>query len=87
MGALCPKQWHVADGRVTHKGHLAVLMNRFEDSRPDSSVASSNISSVTASAVNTDAEGDRDMKVKVKKKAKKLTRAQMNEEKAETLSN
>ena len=79
VGALCPEQWHVADGRVTHKGHLAVSMDRFEDSRPGSSAASSNVSSATASAVNTDAEGDGEMKFKVKKKTKKLTRAQMKE--------
>lgn len=79
VGALCPEQWHVADGRVTHKGQLAVSMDRFEDSRPGSSAASSNVSSATASAVNTDAEGDGDMKFKVKKKTKKLTRAQMKE--------
>lgn len=84
VGALCPEQWHVADGRVTHKGHLAVSMDRFEDSRPSSraassKAASSNVSSATASAVNTDAEGDGDMKFKVKKKTKKLTRAQMKE--------
>ncbi|CAD6593825.1 MAG: hypothetical protein ASARMPRED_007969 [Alectoria sarmentosa] len=79
VGALCPEQWHVADGRVTHKGHVAASMDRFEDSRPGSSAASSNVSSATASAVNTDAEGDGDMKFKVKKKTKKLTRAQMKE--------
>ena len=79
VGALCPEQWHVADGRVTHKGHLAVSMDRFEDSRPSSRAASSNVSSATASAVNTDAEGDGDMKFKLKKKTKKLTRAQMKE--------
>lgn len=79
VGALCPEQWHVADGRVTHKGHLAVSMDRFEDSRPGSSAASSNVSSANASAVNTDAEGDGDMKFKVKKKTKKLTRAQLKE--------
>ena len=82
VGALCPEQWHVADGRVTHKGHLAVSMDRFEDRRPGSSAASSNVSSATASAVNTDAEGDGDMKFKVKKKTKKLTRAQLKEREA-----
>ena len=79
VGALCPEQWHVADGKVTHKGHLAVSMDRFEDSRPRSSAASSNVSSATASAVNTDAEGDGDMKFKLRKKNKKLTRAQLKE--------
>ncbi len=79
VGALCPEQWHVAEGKVTHKGHLAVSMDRFEDSRPRSSAASSNVSSATASAVNTDAEGDGDMKFKLRKKNKKLTRAQLKE--------
>ncbi|KAI9778013.1 MAG: hypothetical protein M1839_008418 [Geoglossum umbratile] len=78
VGALCPEQWHVADGRVTHKGHLAVIADRFEDSRPGSSVASSVVSSATASAVNSGVEDNGDMKFKAKKK-KKLTRNQIKE--------
>ncbi|MCJ1356549.1 MAG: hypothetical protein MMC33_006544 [Icmadophila ericetorum] len=78
VGALCPEQWHVADGRVTHKGHLAVAMDRFEDSRPGSSAASSAVSSATASAVNSGAEDQGDMKFKSKKK-KKMTRQQLKE--------
>ncbi|MCJ1264865.1 hypothetical protein MMC22_004740 [Lobaria immixta] len=78
VGALCPEQWHVADGRVTHKGHLAVSMDRFEDSRPGSSAASSAVSSATASAVNSGAEDGGDMKFRAKKK-KKLTRAQIKD--------
>ncbi|KAF2873294.1 P-loop containing nucleoside triphosphate hydrolase protein [Massariosphaeria phaeospora] len=83
VGALCPEQWHVADGRVTHKGHLAVSYDRFEDSRPGSSVASSNVSSAapsaTATPVMSDAEGGKDdMKFRAKKK-KKATRAQQKE--------
>ncbi|KAF2005233.1 hypothetical protein P154DRAFT_355838 [Amniculicola lignicola CBS 123094] len=82
VGALCPEQWHVADGRVTHKGHLAVSMDRFEDSRPGS-VASSNVSSAAPSTTGTpvmsDAEGSKDdMKFRAKKK-KKMTRAQVKE--------
>ncbi|KAH8730629.1 P-loop containing nucleoside triphosphate hydrolase protein [Phaeosphaeriaceae sp. PMI808] len=81
VGALCPEQWHVADGRVAHKGLLAVNMDRFEDSRPGSSVASSNVSSAAPSTTGTpvmsDAEGS-DMKFKSKKK-KKMTRAQQKE--------
>jgi elongation factor 3 len=80
VGALCPEQWHVADGRVAHKGHLAVNMDRFEDSRPGSSVASSNVSSAAPSTTGTpvmsDAEGD--MKFKSKKK-KKMTRQQVKD--------
>ncbi|KAI1619365.1 mRNA-nucleus export ATPase [Exophiala viscosa] len=82
VGALCPEQWHVADGRVMHKGHLAVDLNRFEDSRPGSSNVSSVVSSASASAaasaVNSGAEDNSDMKFKAKKK-KKMTRAQMKE--------
>jgi len=84
VGALCPEQWYVADGRVTHKGHLAISMDRFDDSsRPGSSVASSNVSSAApsaaASAANSEAEGkDGDMKFRARKK-KKLTRAQLKE--------
>lgn len=78
VGALCPEQWHVADGRVTHKGHLAVDLNRFEDSRPGSSNVSSAVSSATASAVNSGVEDNSDMNFRAKKK-KKLTRAQLKE--------
>lgn len=84
VGALCPEQWHVADGRVTHKGNLAVAADRFEDSsRPGSgfnssvaSIASSAVSSATASAVNSEAEGD--MTFKAKKK-KKITKKELKE--------
>ena len=82
VGALCPEQIYVADGRVTHKGNLAVSADRFDDSRPGSSVASSAVSSAVASAnasaANSGAEDGGDMKFKAKKK-KKLTRAQMKE--------
>lgn len=83
VGALCPEQWHVADGRVTQKGYLAVNMDRFEDSRPGSSVASSNVSSAAPSTTGTpvmsDAEGARDdMKFRAKKK-KKMTKKELKE--------
>jgi elongation factor 3 len=78
VGALCPEQWHIADGRLTHKGHLAVDMNRFEDSRPGSSNVSSAVSSANASVVNSEAEDQGELKFKSKKK-KKMTRAQMKE--------
>lgn len=82
VGALCPEQWHVADGRVVHKGQLAVSMDRFEDSRPGSSAASSNVSSATASAMNSEAEEGGDMKFKVKKKVKKMTKKELKEREA-----
>ncbi|PQE05729.1 elongation factor 3 protein [Rutstroemia sp. NJR-2017a BVV2] len=76
VGALCPEQWYVADGRVTHKGHLAVAADRFEDaSRPGSGFNSSIASAVTSantSAVNSGAEDNGgDMSFKAKKKKKK----------------
>lgn len=91
VSALCPEQWHINDGRLVQKGHLAVNMDRFEDSRPGSSMASSafassNVSSAVSSAVGTpvgsgaqsEAEGQEEMKFKAKKK-KKMTRAQQKE--------
>ncbi|KAF2273291.1 elongation factor 3 [Westerdykella ornata] len=83
VGALCPEQWHVVDGRVTHKGRSAVDMSRFEDSRPGSSAVSSAVPSTNPSTngtpVMSEAEGKPDdMKFKAKKK-KKMTRAQLKE--------
>lgn len=79
VGALCPEQWHVADGRMTHKGNAAISLDRFEDSsRAPSTGASSNVTSTAASAVNSGAEDGGDMKFKAKKK-KKMTRAQLKE--------
>ncbi|KAL9583629.1 MAG: hypothetical protein Q9212_002594 [Teloschistes hypoglaucus] len=87
VGALCPEQWHVADGRVTHKGHLAVTAERFEDSRPGSSLSSavgspkggsSAVSSEAPSANVSGAEDGGELKFKARKK-KKVTRAQLKE--------
>ena len=51
VGALCPEQWHVDNGRLTQKGHLAVSMDRFDDSsRPGSSLASSAVASSNVSS-------------------------------------
>lgn len=94
VGALCPEQWYVAEGRVTHKGHLAVAADRFEDnSRPgsgfNSSVASSVVSSATASAnvsanasaANSGAEDTGDMSFRAKKK-KKMTKKEKKDQEA-----
>jgi len=91
VGALCPEQWHVDAGRLTQKGHLAVNLDRFEDSpRPGSSLASSAIASpsnVSSAAPSTDgtpagsaqvSDAEGDMKFKAKKK-KKLTRQQVKD--------
>jgi elongation factor 3 len=82
VGALCPEQWHVVDGRLTQKSHLGVDLSRFEDhgSGASSTAASSVASSATASAVNSGAEDGGEMKFKSKGgKKKKLTRNQMKE--------
>ncbi|KAK8216103.1 elongation factor 3 [Phyllosticta capitalensis] len=82
VGALCPEQWHVADGRVISKLNTAIDASRFE-SIPDgtaasSAAASTAASSAAASAVNSEAEAGGELKFKAKKK-KKLTRAQQKE--------
>lgn len=54
VGALCPEQWHVDAGRLTQRGHLAINMDRFDDSsRPSSAFASSNVSSAMSSVNGT----------------------------------
>ncbi|KAL1981816.1 hypothetical protein VTN96DRAFT_2112 [Rasamsonia emersonii] len=78
VGALCPEQIHIADGRITHRTNTAVQTERFEDSQPGSTVASSAVSSATPSAANSGAEDTGELKFKAKKK-KKLTRAQLKE--------
>lgn len=89
VGALCPEQWHVRDGRIEHKGHLAVALDRFEDhsgmSTPLSGIStpagmSSAAGSASASAAPSEAEDDdKPLKFKSKKK-KKMTRAQLKEQ-------
>lgn len=66
VGALATEQWHVNDGRVTHRGASAVALDRFEDvagssSKPASAMASGLTtpalsSSAVSSAVNSGAE-------------------------------
>jgi elongation factor 3 len=90
VSALCPEQWHVADGRLTHKGHLAVALGAFEDgassrassvgpsSRASSSLAPSAAGSASASAANSEAEETGELKFKANKK-KKTTKKQLKE--------
>ncbi|KAJ8067518.1 hypothetical protein OCU04_004861 [Sclerotinia nivalis] len=83
VGALCPEQWHVVDGRVTHKGTMAISADRFEDSRPstgfNSSVASA-ATSANASAVNSGVEDNGDLGFKAKKKKKKTKKELKDQE-------
>jgi elongation factor 3 len=88
VGALASEQWHVVDGRVTHRGQSAVALDRFEDaSRPASAVPSGvntpvPSSSAVSSAVNSGAEDNgvtgESMKFKAKKK-KKMTKRELKE--------
>ncbi|KAJ9306549.1 hypothetical protein DTO217A2_3901 [Paecilomyces variotii] len=83
VGALCPEQIHIADGRIVSRTNTAVSLDRFEDSaasspKGGSTAANSTATSAAPSAVNSGAEDAGDLKFKAKKK-KKLTRAQMKE--------
>jgi elongation factor 3 len=88
VGALCPEQLHIADGRVVSRTNTAISLDRFEDSAANSpsapgtpagvSAAASAATSAAASAVNSGAEDTGDLKFRAKKK-KKMTRAQQKD--------
>ncbi|OJJ97527.1 hypothetical protein ASPACDRAFT_123456 [Aspergillus aculeatus ATCC 16872] len=85
VGALCPEQLHIADGRIVGRTSNAVALDRFEDSatstpQPGSTAANSTTTSAAASAVNSGAE-EGELKFKARKK-KKMTRAQIKEREA-----
>lgn len=85
VGALSSEQWHVVDGRVTHKGHEAISSDRFEDSRPGSGMttpgaATPAMSSALSSAVNSGMEDNGgELKFKARKKRKK-TKKELKEQ-------
>ncbi|KAJ5123101.1 Armadillo-like helical [Penicillium atrosanguineum] len=85
VGALCPEQLHIADGRVVSRTNNAISIDRFEDSATNSpsgaaTPASGNTSaapSAAPSAVNSgDEQGELNFRAK---KKKKMTRAQQKE--------
>ena len=85
VGALCPEQWHVADGRLTHKSSLGVSLDRFEDSRPGSnaisaatSLAASAANSASVSAATSEVD-EGELKFKANKKKKK-TKKQLKDQ-------
>lgn len=41
VGALCSEQWHVRDGRLTHKGLVTTVLDRFEDQMGGLSIGNS----------------------------------------------
>lgn len=87
VGALCPEQLHIADGRVVSRTNNAVSADRFEDSAanspasPGTPATMSASTSAAPSAVNSGAEDQGELKFRAKKK-KKMTRAQMKEREA-----
>ncbi|KAJ5612745.1 hypothetical protein N7510_005939 [Penicillium lagena] len=84
VGALCPEQLHIADGRIVSRTNTAVSLDRFEDSAnnspsaPGTPAAASANTSAAASAVNSGAEDTGELKFRAKKK-KKMTRAQLKD--------
>ncbi|KAF9884868.1 hypothetical protein FE257_000935 [Aspergillus nanangensis] len=90
VGALCPEQLHVAEGRVVSRTNTAISLDRFEDSATNTpqlgspavqSAATSAAASAAASAANSGAEDQGELKFRARKK-KKLTRAQLKEREA-----
>ena len=89
VGALASEQWHVNDGRVTHRGHAAISLDRFEDSRPGSGLntpglasPSPAVSSAVSSAFNSGVEDNADtgaLNFKARKKRKK-TKKELKEQ-------
>lgn len=93
VGALASEQWHVNNGRVTHRGGVAISLDRFEDaSRPGSAIpsglntpangrASTAASSAVSSALNSGAEDNADEPLKFRaKKVRKRTKKEMKEQ-------
>ncbi|KAK9466454.1 P-loop containing nucleoside triphosphate hydrolase protein [Lipomyces arxii] len=85
VGALCPEQWTVADGKVVQKNSAVVASDRFEDSATPSengdsaatSAAASRAASPTPVGV-TDDSSPANIKIKIKKK--KMTRNEKKEQ-------
>ncbi|KAL2269311.1 hypothetical protein VTJ83DRAFT_1495 [Remersonia thermophila] len=86
VGALATEQWHVRDGKVTHKASNALALDRFEDSAGGSGLSTpAPGSSVVSSAVNSGAEDNagsaitgESMAFRAKKK-KKMTKRELKE--------
>lgn len=74
VGALCPEQWHVENGAVVQKGHVAVDSDRFEDKGGDKE--DSPAPPVKKRADDDDSPAN----IKVRTRKKKMTR---NEKKAQ----
>lgn len=77
VGALCPEQWIVEDGRLTQKGVQQVDQSKFEDGGNANAVGLKNLHAASPSVTDDDSPAN----IKVKRKVKRLTR---NEKKAQT---
>lgn len=94
VGALCPEQWRVADGKVTQKSTAVIANDRFEDSSAAASAVPSAVASAVPSAVASEAssraaspspavtDDSSPANIKIKAKKKKLTRNQLKEREA-----
>ncbi|KAL1841727.1 hypothetical protein VTJ49DRAFT_6641 [Mycothermus thermophilus] len=86
VGALAAEQWHVRDGRVTHRASNALALDRFEDSAGGSGLSTpAPGSSAVSSAVNSGVEDNagstitgETMAFRAKKK-KKMTKRELKE--------
>ena len=74
VGALCPEQWLVQDGRVVQKGKVNIANDRFEDGGSESAN-----STQPSTAANSDADNDSPLNIKIRKKKKKMTRNELKE--------
>ncbi|KAK9457098.1 P-loop containing nucleoside triphosphate hydrolase protein [Dipodascopsis uninucleata] len=88
VGALCPEQWHVGNGKVLQKNTANIASDRFEDNATsgvqtplsENTKSLSNTTSPTITSAVTDDSSPANIKVKAKKK--KLTRNQIKEREA-----
>lgn len=81
VGALCPEQWIVADGKLTHKGKINVDNDRFDDSGASSTAQSSAVPSASTSAAPSDVDNDSPANIKIKKKRRNLLETSKRPEK------
>lgn len=87
VGALCPEQWHVENGKIVQKGVVGVDNSRFEDSQASESVDESDASRgstpvpTPVPAKKRADDDDSPANIKVRARKKKMTR---NEKKLQT---
>ncbi|KAL6929593.1 [NU+] prion formation protein 1 [Hanseniaspora valbyensis] len=74
VGALCPEQWHVADGALVQKGIAAINSSSFEDGGNENAHGLVNAAAKSTQSSVEDADGEFLKGVKVRTKKKKMTR-------------